>query len=319
MADRRSRSVLMVVAAGILWGVIGLFSRALNDAGLDSLQVVMARCSVTAIGAFILLVLFKREFLRIHIRDIWMFFGTGVCSIILFNYLYFQTAQLVSLSMTAVLLYTAPCFVLIFSVFIFRETLTARKIMALVFAFGGCVLTAGIIGSGGDYNAMGFAMGVGSGFGYSLYTIFSKFALRKYHPFTVIFYTFLVATIAMIPFCRPWEIVDVAINDTEALWYILGLGILITLVPYFLYTEGLNGLDAGVASVIAFVEPMVATIAGFIVYDEQVTLLNLTGIAMILFSLMLLNLDSGRLRLMFRERDREDNSQISEDGDKEEV
>ena len=319
MADRRSRSVLMVVAAGILWGVIGLFSRALNDAGLDSLQVVMARCSVTAVGAFILLALFKREFLRIHIRDIWMFFGTGVCSIILFNYLYFQTAQLVSLSMTAVLLYTAPCFVLIFSVFIFRERLTARKVMALVFAFTGCVLTAGIIGSGGDYNAMGFAMGVGSGFGYSLYTIFSKFALRKYHPFTVIFYTFLVATIAMIPFCRPWEIVDVAVNDTEALWYILGLGILITLVPYFLYTEGLNGLDAGVASVIAFVEPMVATIAGFIVYDEQVTLLNLTGIAMILFSLMLLNLDSGRLRLMFRERDREDNSQTSEDGDKEEV
>ena len=319
MGDRRSRSVLMVVAAGILWGVIGLFSRALNDAGLDSLQVVMARCSVTAVGAFILLALFKREFLRIHIKDIWMFFGTGVCSIILFNYLYFQTAQLVSLSMTAVLLYTAPCFVLIFSVFIFREKLTARKIMALVFAFGGCILTAGIIGSGGDYNVLGFAMGVGSGFGYSLYTIFSKFALRKYHPFTVIFYTFLVATIAMMPFCRPWEIVDVAINDTEALWYILGLGILITLVPYFLYTEGLNGLDAGVASVIAFVEPMVATIAGFIVYDEQVTLLNLTGIAMILFSLMLLNLDSGRLRLMFRERDREDNSQMSEDGDKEEV
>ena len=104
MADKRTRSVLMVVTAGILWGVIGLFSRALNDAGLDSLQVVMARCSVTAIGAFILLVLFKREFLRIHIKDIWMFFGTGVCSIILFNYLYFQTAQLVSLSMTAVLL-----------------------------------------------------------------------------------------------------------------------------------------------------------------------------------------------------------------------
>ena len=317
MADKRTRSVLMVVTAGILWGVIGLFSRALNDAGLDSLQVVEARCVTTTVFAVIILALFKREYLRIHLKDIWMFIGTGVCSIILFNYLYFQTAQLVSLSMTAVLLYTAPCFVLIFSVFIFRETLTARKIMALVFAFVGCILTAGIVGNGGDFNALGFAMGVGSGFGYSLYTIFSKFALKKYHPFTVIFYTFLVAFVALIPFCRPWEIVDVAVNDTEALWYILGLGVLITLVPYFLYTEGLNGLDAGVASVIAFTEPMVATIAGFVVYGEQVTFLSLTGIAMILFSLMLLNLDSGRLRLVLRERRRERSARLSERESKE--
>ena len=76
-------------------------------------------------------------------------------------------------------------------------------------------------------------------------------------------------------------------------------------MPYFLYTQGLRGLDAGVASVIAFIEPMVATIAGFIVYNEEVTFFNLLGIAMILFSVILLNFDRGRLRVILRERNRE--------------
>ena len=304
VSDIRMSSVAMVVAAGTLWGVIGLFSRALNDAGLDSYQVTEVRCMLTAIAAFPILLFTKKEYLRIDIRDIWMFIGTGVFSIILFNVLYFQTAQLVSLSMTAVLLYTAPCFVLIFSVFLFREKLTAQKILALVFAFVGCVFTAGIIGGGGDFSALGFAMGIGSGFGYALYTIFSKYALRKYHPLTVTFYTFLVAGLALLPVCRPWEIVDVAVNEDGAVWYMIGLSLLITLVPYFLYNQGLKGLDAGVASVLAYTEPMVATIAGFIVYGEEVTVISTIGIMMILFSIMLLNLDRGRLRLMFRQRRR---------------
>ena len=234
-----------------------------------------------------------------------MFVGTGICSIVVFNILYFQTAQLVSLSMTAVLLYTAPCFVLIFSMLIFHERLTAQKVTALAFAFAGCVFTAGIIGGSGDFNMLGFAMGVGSGVTYSLYSIFGKFALRKYHALTVTFYTFLFAGVALLPFCAPWHIVEVAARFDEGLWYMLGLGILITLVPYFLYTQGLRGLDAGVASVIAFIEPMVATIAGFIVYDEEVTIFGLLGIAMILFSVILLNFDRGRLRVILRERNRE--------------
>ena len=305
MANARMASVLMVVTAGTLWGTIGLFSRALNDAGLDSFQVTEARCMITAIGLLLILGAWKRDLLKISLKDSWMFVGTGICSIIVFNILYFQTAQLVSLSMTAVLLYTAPCFVLIFSVIIFHEKLTAQKLAALVFAFVGCVFTAGIIGGSDDFNMMGFVMGIGSGISYSLYSIFGKFALKKYHALTVTFYTFLFAGVALLPFCAPWHIIEVAARVDEGLWYMLGLGIMITLIPYFLYTQGLRGLDAGVASVIAFIEPMVATIAGFIVYNEGVTFFSLLGIVMILFSVILLNLDRGRLRVLLRERHRE--------------
>ena len=75
--------------------------------------------------------------------------------------------------------------------------------------------------------------------------------------------------------------------------WMLALGILITTLPYFLYNYGLNGLDAGIASVMAFIEPMVATIAGFLIYNESPTAANFLGILMILFAVILLNIQFG--------------------------
>ena len=86
---------------------------------------------------------------------------------------------------------------------------------------------------------------------------------------------------------------DVAMNVEGALMWMLALGLLITLLPYFLYNFGLRGLDAGVASVLAFIEPMVATVAGFLIYDEAPTVFNIIGIVLILAAVVLLNIQLG--------------------------
>ena len=291
--DKRALSVAAIVIGASFWGVIGVFSRELNDRGLDSLQVTEVRCIVTAVALALILLIYDKKLLKIDPKDIWMFFGTGVIGIISFNVLYFEAAEIVTLSMTSVLLYTAPFFVVILSAIIFREKLTGQKGLSLVFAFAGCLLISGVIGSEQGFNAEGFLLGLGSGVGYALYTIFSKFALKKYHPFTLTFYTFFVAGICLIPFCNIPYMADVAINVDGALMWMLALGLLITTLPYFLYNFGLKGLDAGVASVMAFIEPMVATIAGFVIYNEAPTVFNLLGIAMILTAVILLNIQLG--------------------------
>ena len=293
MTDKRMLSIIAIVIAASFWGVIGVFSRQLNDRGLDSIQVTEVRCIVTALSLLVILAIYDRRLLKIDPKDIWMFFGTGVIGIISFNILYFEAAQIVSLSMTSVLLYTAPFFVVILSMFLFKEKLTKQKGLSLVLAFTGCLLISGIIGSSEGFNAKGFLLGLGSGIGYALYTIFSKIALRKYHAFTLTFYTFLVAGICLIPFSDLPHMADVAINVDGALLWMLALGILITTLPYFLYNFGLNGLDAGIASVMAFIEPMVATIAGFLIYNESPTAANFLGILMILFAVILLNIQFG--------------------------
>ena len=294
MIDRKALPVIAIVVAASFWGVIGVFSRELVDRGLTSIQVTEVRCLVTALALLIVLAIYDRKLLRIDPKDIWMFFGTGVIGIVSFNVLYFEAAEIVSLSMTSVLLYTAPFFVVILSAFVFKEKLTKQKGISLILAFLGCLLISGIIGSANGFNATGFLLGLGSGVGYALYTIFGKIALKKYHAFTLTFYTFAVAGVCLIPFADISHMADVAINVEGAIVWMLALGILITTLPYFLYNFGLHRMDAGIASVMAFIEPMVATIAGFVIYSESPTTANIFGIVLILAAVILLNIQFGK-------------------------
>ncbi len=57
-----------------------------------------------------------------------------------------------------------------------------------------------------------------------------------------------------------------------------------------LYTYGLSGLDNGKASIMASIEPVVATIFGFVIYGETLTFLSAAGIILVLGAIVLLNL-----------------------------
>ena len=78
------------------------------------------------------------------------------------------------------------------SCILFREKLTGKKVLCLVLAVGGCALVSGLAsGSVGEISTGGILIGLASGFTYALYSIFSTYALKKYQPLTVTFYTFL--------------------------------------------------------------------------------------------------------------------------------
>lgn len=283
-----------IIAAGICWGMIGYFSKHLSAGGYSSVEITFLRCIITALFLWLYMLLCKREALKIALRDIWMFVGTGILSIVFFNIMYFMSIQYSSLSMAAILLYTAPCIVMVLSVLFFHEQLTIRKVAALVVALTGCLFTSGIVsgivsGNGlGDISLLGIGFGLASGLGYALYTIFGNAALKKYDSFTVTAYTFLIAALALAPFCIRKLLVTIAVSQ-QLIWDIMGIGLGSTLVPFLLYTLGLRYTEPSKASVMAFVEPMVATLVGVLVFHERMTLYSLTGVILIFISICLLN------------------------------
>lgn len=282
---------MLIILAGICWGIIGVFSRNLSGEGFNSIQITASRCLVTAICLALFLFVQDRDKLKIQIKDLWIFLGTGICSIVFFNICYFTTIKLATLSMASILLYTAPCFVMIMSAFLFHEKITLRKISALILAFGGCILITGIMGiGGGKVSGWAILSGLGSGIGYALYSIFGSIALKKYHPFTVTAYTFIVASLSLLPFSNGFALVSIISGNEAILLNILLLGILSTLVPFLLYTKGLEHMEAGKASVMAFIEPMVATMVGILIFKEGLTFQNISGIFLIFLSVLILNL-----------------------------
>ena len=105
-------SAIYVLLSGVLWGFMGLLVRTLNAEGLSSMEITFVRALVTFAVMLIGLLVFDRKALKIKVKDIWCFIGTGAFSVAFFNFCYFKTMTLTSLSVAAVLLYTAPAFVM---------------------------------------------------------------------------------------------------------------------------------------------------------------------------------------------------------------
>lgn len=294
VSNKQKLAPAFILAGASLWGILGIFVRKLNMFGLTNSQTIMCRAFVVAAVLILYLAVFDRKKLKIHIRDIWMFLGTGILSIVLFNLCYFYTIKEMSLSAACIFLYTAPGFVMVLSAVLFREKITRKKTTALLLAFSGCVCVSGIIGGTTTVSAMGIFMGLGSGFCYSLYSIFGKYASEKYPSETTTAYTFLIAFLSMLPFGKPVQTVQLLSHNSDVLILLLLLGIVSSFLPYYLYTAGLKYVEPGKASIMASAEPMVATLCGIFVYHEKMTVMNGLGIVLILMSVAALNVKTGK-------------------------
>lgn len=285
-------SALYVLIAGCLWGFMGILVRTLNEESLDSMEITFIRSVVTLAVMLAGLFAWNKKAFKIRIKDIWCFIGTGGLSVAFFNYCYFKTMTLTSLSVAAVLLYTAPAFVMLMSAFLFKETLSRKKLLALLLAFLGCTFVSGIVGGAGTLSAEGILYGLGAGFGYALYSIFGRYALEKnYSSATISFYTFVCSSVVTFFFVDAGKVIAVVSGDGVLLTKTILLVLLVTLLPYLSYTKGLNGMENGTAAVLASIEPVVATLVGMMIYKETLNLWNITGIILVLGSIILININ----------------------------
>ena len=284
------KSICYVLAAGILWGCMGLFVRRLNAFGLFAMDVVQLRITPAALFIGLYLLLFNRKAFHIRLKDLWCFLGTGIVALLLFTLCYFSGMQVTSLSVMGVLLYTAPIFVTLISAALFRERLTVRKLVALAMCVAGCCLVSGI-GAGEPVSTRGILLGLGSGFFYALYSVFSRFAInRGYGSWTITFYTFLFCALGD-AFLSDWPLLasTLRLQPVVIIWG-LTMALFTAFVPYVLYTRGLEGMESSKASMIASVEPVVATIVGAAVFREPITALHAVGIALVVGGIVVLSL-----------------------------
>ena len=226
--------------------------------------------------------------LRIRLRHLPLFLGTGVVSVVFFTLLYFSCQEQCSLAVAAILLYTAPAFVMLMSALLFRERITKSKLLALLLAFTGCVFVSGIFSGGLSVTLTGLLMGIGSAFFYALYSIFARYALRHYPPLTVTYYTFLCAGLASLFVASPRAVWALLTADLSVPLTALGLVLIATVLPWILYTRGLVHVESGKASILASVEPVAAAMVGVLAFGEPLNASVLLGLGCVLGSVYIL-------------------------------
>ena len=129
----------------------------------------------------------------------------------------------------------------------------------------------------------GVAAHLGAGLGYALYSIFSRYALdRGYHSLTITCYTFVVAAVATGCLTDIPRVMKLSFSSVSYGALSLSLGIVCTVAPYLLYTLGLVHVENSLASIIASIEPVTATVLGIILYKEKISLTGILGIGLVI-------------------------------------
>ncbi|MBR5645013.1 MAG: EamA family transporter [Treponema sp.] len=280
---------ILIIIAACFWGSMGIFVRHLEAYGFTAIQIVSIRLTLAALLFSILQIFIDRAGFKIALRDIPLFLGLGLGSILFFTICYFSAITIMPLSTAAILLYTSPIWIMLMAALFFHEKLNAKKLIALALAFAGCVLVSGI--SGDVITVVGLLLGLGSGLGYGLYSILGTVALRRYSPYTVTTWTFIFAACGSWCVCRPADMI-LKFAGAEKLPLLLGFCVLTALVtaviPFLTYTLGLRTVEASKAGIIATLEPVVATIIGIICFGEGLTILSALGILLVLAAVVVL-------------------------------
>jgi drug/metabolite transporter (DMT)-like permease len=285
-----ARGYFFVVVAAVLWSTIGLWVRALHDQyGLPALTIAFLRAGVGAIIAFVALLLARRDLLRVPPRTLARLALYGAMGIGAFYWLYAQAIVQTTVTMAVVLLYTAPAFVTLIAWRVFGEALTARKIVALALAFGGCALVARAYNPAQlSLNGAGILSGLGAALTYALFTIFGKIIVQKFSPWTALTYQLIFGALFLAPL-QTWDAFAPLIEFPPAWIYLLALVLGPTLGAIWFFTAGLWSVPASNASILATIEPVMASALAFVVLGERLEVLQLIGGGMVIGGAVWLN------------------------------
>lgn len=285
----KKTAFLFIILASIFWGTSGLFVHYVAPFGFSSFQMTFVRSVIATLCIGIYVLIKDKSIFKVTKKELFLFSLSGL-SFFLTASFYFYSMQLTSVSTAVVLMYTAPVFVMIYSVSYLGERFTKVKCVSIIFMILGCVLVSGVIG-GLKYNFLGIVIGFLSGISYSAYNIITKIQMKNNsHPLTAVFYCFLSATVIGFMVVNPQEIPGYILADISlAIPLCVGMGVCTCILPYFLYTFALKEIPAGTATTLGIIEPMAATLFSVIFLKERLDILSFFGIILILGAAFLLS------------------------------
>jgi drug/metabolite transporter (DMT)-like permease len=289
----------------LLWGVAATLGRAAFTGRLlpkgqtlrpiDPLILSQSRTTfsfVILLFALVLLRGWKR--LRLPAADLRRMFVLGILGVAASNYLYYLAIQRTNVATAIILQYTAPVWVLIYTVACGLQKPTLQRIAAVGLAVTGIALVIGIFGGGFRLDAIGVLAALGAAFSFAFYNLGGHSILARYDRWMVLLYVILSASLFWILVNPPWKIA--AAHYSAGQWLFLFVFSLISvLAPFALYFAGLQHLEPTRAIVVSCLEPVFSIVIAAVALGEVMRPLQTVGIALVLVAIVVVQLPGRRL------------------------
>ena len=273
-----------MVLAMVIFGTIPLFVRHLP---LSSGEIALYRAymAVLLVGGFLLLTKQKLPTAALKQKGrlpLLLLSGAALG----FNWiLLFEAYRYTTVSTATLCYYFAPVIVTVASVFLFREKLTGMQILCFAMSTAGLVLITGL-GGAGSSDLAGIAFGLGAAVLYATVVLINK-TMGDISGIHRTFLEFLIAAVVLTPYVLLTDGFHLGELNGLGWGMLLIVGILHTGVAYCLYFTAVNRLSGQKASLISYLDPLVAVLISAFALNEPMTLAHILGGILILgFSLL---------------------------------
>lgn len=268
---------LLVFSAAVLWAFIGVFSKAILEAGVSSMEIAFWRAAIAGI-LFLIHASLKKELKLQKKSDAPIFIAFALFGVTLFYSSLILAIDAGSISLAYILLYSAPAWVVLLAFFLLKESLNTKKIVLLAVALAGVILVSLDKSDSIAVNPTALFWGLIAGLSYSSYYIFGKWILDRYKVITIYAFILPIGALGLLPFVR------FSAKTPITYLYILAVALLSTYLAYFVYYSGLKKIEASKAVMIATVEPVISAVLAAIFFAESFGIRGIIGGGLILLA-----------------------------------
>jgi DME family drug/metabolite transporter len=301
------RGYLYIAGAALLWGISATLGRAAftghllpGGASLGAIDpLILSQSRATLSLALLLPVLLARRgiaALRVPGRDVLRFFLLGIFGIAASNYLYYLAIQRTNVATAIILQYTAPVWVLLYTVVRGAQRPSLRRTAAVALAVVGCALAVGFVGSGGFRgDTIGVTAALLAAFSFAFYNVGGHSVLARYDRWKVLMWVLLATATFWLFVNPPWKVV--AAHYGRQQWgFMLLFSMVSVLGPFSCYFAGLQHLEPTRAIVASCLEPVFSIVITALALGELVRTMQTVGIVLVLVAIVLIQLPERRMQ-----------------------
>ncbi|MCL2548780.1 MAG: DMT family transporter [Symbiobacteriaceae bacterium] len=297
---RRGFSAILV--SSFCFGFIGAFNIWGRSYGFSPMQATTNRFFTATVVFWLIIMLRRRDDCRLSGSDMLLMALQGL-GLAFTSICYALALQSLQASMVAVLFYIHPIFTMLGATLVYREPLTRNKVLALMVALGGCILSADpgslFIGTASPRGVMWILLG---GLSYSLFNLFAQRTSTISSPLVSVTWVTTFCTLALFIIEAPRHLLDGSMNlQTWGFSFLFGL--ICSVIPYFLYLLGVSQLGALLASIAGATEAMFGLLVSIVVLGDRLVWLQALGVPFIFGSVLILQGDLLRYALRLRRGD----------------
>jgi drug/metabolite transporter (DMT)-like permease len=290
---------MLVVLASFCFGTSGPLAKPMMNAGVGPEQVASARIGLAMVILLVVVGLTQPAALRIR-RDDWrLVLAYGLVGVAGVQLLYFAAVSRIPIGIAMLLEFTAPILVALWVRFVRRTVLPAQAWLGTWLAMLGLAMVAQVW-QGLRLDAVGLLAGIGTALGAAAYFLLGEHGVSTVAPLGLVTWGMVVGAAAISLIAPPWTLPIEILDDTTKfgpwhppVWTLLvAVAVISTAMAYLLSISAMRHIPSTVVSVLALVEPIVATVAAWALLGQTLTAVQISGAAVLLAGATLVQLAS---------------------------